>query len=112
MNFLEVSMAFLIILQDRQKFTNIQEISGAPCQSLSRATQASSLGFPGGASSKNSPPIPGDVRDASSNPGLGRSPGGGNSNPLQYSCLKDPMDRRAWWATVHRVAALDMTEVT
>ena len=37
-------------------------------------------------------------------PGLGRSPGGGHSNPLQYSCLENPMDRGAWWATVHRVA--------
>ena len=34
-------------------------------------------------------------------PGLGRSPGEGNSNPLQYSCLENPMDREAWWATVH-----------
>ena len=39
----------------------------------------------------------------SSIPGLGRSPGGGNSNPLQYSCLKNPMDRGAWWVTVYRV---------
>ena len=36
-------------------------------------------------------------------PGLRRSPGGGHSNPLQYSCLENPMDRGAWWATVHRV---------
>ena len=37
-------------------------------------------------------------------PGLGRSPGGGNGNPLQYSCLENPMDRGAWWATVHWTA--------
>ena len=37
-------------------------------------------------------------------PGLGRSPGEGNSNPLQYSCLENPMDREAWWATVHGVS--------
>jgi len=37
-------------------------------------------------------------------PGLRRSPGGGHSNPLQYSCLKNPMDRGAWWAIVHRYA--------
>ena len=37
-------------------------------------------------------------------PGLGRSPGGGNSNPLQYSCLENLMDGGAWWATVHGVA--------
>ena len=46
----------------------------------------------------------GDVRDAGSIPGLGRSPGGGHGNPLQYSCLENPMDRGAWWATVHGVA--------
>ena len=39
-----------------------------------------------------------------SNPGSGRSPGEGNGNPLQYSCLENSMDREAWWATVHRVA--------
>ena len=42
--------------------------------------------------------------DLGSIPGLGRSPGEGNSNPLQYSCLENPMDRGAWWATVHGVA--------
>ena len=40
-----------------------------------------------------------DVRDASLIPGLGRSPGGGHGNPLQYSCLENPMDREAWRAT-------------
>ena len=44
-------------------------------------------------------------------PGLGRSPGEGNGNPLQYSCLGNPMNRGAWWATVHGVAKeLDKTE--
>ena len=43
-------------------------------------------------------------RDAGSVPGLGRSPGEGNGNPLQYSCLENPMDGGAWWATVHGVA--------
>ena len=38
------------------------------------------------------------------------SPGGGHGNPLQYSCLENPMDRKAWWALVHRVAESDMTE--
>ena len=42
--------------------------------------------------------------DADSIPGSGRSPGDGNSNPLQYSCLENPMDRGAWWTTVHGVA--------
>ena len=43
----------------------------------------------------------GDVRDIGLIPELGRSPGGGHGNPLQYSCLENPMDREAWWATVH-----------
>ena len=42
--------------------------------------------------------------DLGSIPGLGRPPGEGNGNPLQYSCLENPMDGGAWWATVHRVA--------
>ena len=46
----------------------------------------------------------GDVRKTGSIPGLGRTPGEGNGNPLQYSHLENPMDRGAWWATVHRVA--------
>ena len=45
----------------------------------------------------------GDVREASVIPGLGRSPGEGHSNTLQYSCLESPVDRGAWWATVHGV---------
>ena len=53
----------------------------------------------------------GDRRDVGSIPGLGRSPGGGNSNLLQYSCLDNFMDRGAWWATVHGVEKeLDTTE--
>ena len=49
-------------------------------------------------------PDAGDLRDVVSIPGLGRSPGGGHGNPLQYSCLKKPTDIGAWWATVHKVA--------
>ena len=45
---------------------------------------------------KNSPANAGDVRDLGSIPALGRSPGGGHSNPLQYSCLENPMDRGVW----------------
>ena len=45
-----------------------------------------------------------DIRDTGSIPGSGRFPGGGHGNPLQYSCLENPMDRGAWRATVHRVA--------
>ena len=57
--------------------------------------------FPGGSDGKASAY---NVGDLSSIPGLGRSPGEGNGNPLQYSCLENPMDRGAWWATVHGVA--------
>ena len=45
--------------------------------------------------------LPANAREASSIPGLRRSPAVGNSNPLQYSCLENPMDRGTWWATVH-----------
>ena len=53
---------------------------------------------------KNPPAIAEDVEDAGSVPQSGRSPGEGNGNPLQYSCSGNPMDRRPFWATVHRVA--------
>ena len=61
---------------------------------------------------KNLPANAGDMRDAGLIPGLERSPGGGHGNPLQYSCLENPTDRGAWWATVHRVTESDTTEVT
>ena len=53
---------------------------------------------------KNPPANVEDVRDAVSIPGLGRSPGGGHGNPVQYSCLENSMNREAWQATAHRVA--------
>ena len=58
------------------------------------------MGFPGGAS--GNPPA--DAGDAGSIPESGRSPGGGNGNPLQYSCLQNPTDRGAWQAKGHGVA--------
>ena len=61
-------------------------------------------GFPGGAVVKNPPASPGDARDAASISGLERSPEEGHGNLLQCSCLENPMDRGAWWATVHGVA--------
>ena len=61
---------------------------------------------------KNLPANAGDVRDLGWIPGLGRSPGGGHGNPLQYSCLENPVDRGAGWVTVHRVSQSDMTKVT
>ena len=59
------------------------------------------MGFPGGSEVKASACNAGDL---GSNPGSGRSPGEGSGNPFQYSCLENPMDRGAWWATVYRVA--------
>ena len=56
---------------------------------------------PGGSDGKESACNAGD---SGSNPGLGRSPEEGNGNPLQYSCLENPRDREAWWATIHGVA--------
>ena len=53
-------------------------------------------GFPGGSAG-----------DTGSIAGLGRAPGGGNGNPFQYSCLKNPMDRGVWWTTVHGVTQPD-----
>ena len=64
------------------------------------------MGFPGGSVVKNPPANAGDV---GSIPGLEGSPGEGNGNPLQYSCLENPTDRGAWQATVHGVAESDTT---
>ena len=65
------------------------------------------MGFPGGSEVKNLPANAGDMGLIS---GWERSPGGGNGNPLKHSCLRNPMDRRAWQATVQRVAKeLDTT---
>ena len=52
--------------------------------------------------------LPANIGDMGLIPGLGRSPGEGNGNPLQYSCLGNSMDRGAWWATVHGVADSDI----
>ena len=68
--------------------------------------------FPGGAVVKNPPANAGEVRDVGPIPGSGKSPGEGHGNPLQYSCLENPVDRGAWQATVYSVAESDMTEAT
>ena len=62
------------------------------------------MGFPSGSVVKNPPPNAGETGDMGSIPVSGRSPGEGNGNPPQYSCLENPMDRGAWWATIHRLA--------
>ena len=65
--------------------------------------------FPGGSVVKN---LPANAGDAGSVPGLGRSPGRGNGNPLQYSCLKKSRGRGAWWATVHGITKSPQTART
>ena len=65
-----------------------------------REQEIKNKGFPGGSVVKNLPASAGHLGLI---PGLGRSPGEGQDNPLQYSCLENSMDRGAWWATVHRV---------
>ena len=62
------------------------------------------LGFPGGTNGKEPACQCGDIKDTGLIPGLGRSPGGGHGNQLQYSCLENPIDRGAWRATDHGVA--------
>ena len=62
------------------------------------------MSFQGGTVVKNMPASAGDARDVSSIPGLGRFPGVGSDNPLQYSCLENPMDRGTWQVKVHGVA--------
>ena len=61
---------------------------------------------------KNPSANPGDAGDVGSIPGSGRFPGGGYGNPLNYSCLENPKDREAQWATVQRITELHTTEVT
>ena len=75
------------------------EPRGRPLNNL-RGTQSSQLGFPNGSDGKESACSTGDLGLI---PGLGRSPGEGNGNPLQYSCLENSMDRGTWQATVHGV---------
>jgi len=65
------------------------------------------VGFPGSSDGKESACSAGDP---DSIPGSGRSPGEGNGNPLQYTCLENSMNRGTWWVTVHRVAESDTTE--
>ena len=70
------------------------------------------LGFPGGATGKELPAKSGDVKDVILIPGSERSSGGGHGNPLQYSCLEDPLDKGGWRAIIHRVTESDTAETT
>ena len=74
-------------------------------------TKLQRMGFPGGSVVKNPSANEGDTGDVGLIPGSGRSLGEGNGNPLQYSCLGNPMDRGAWRVSAHDVAKeLDMTQ--
>ena len=87
---------FIVALKPKQlrymvKYTVVYLYLGLPCDSDGKKS-AYTMGVPG------------------SIPGLGRSPGERNGNPLQYSCLEDAMDRGTWWATVHGITEFDLTE--
>ena len=93
-----------------------RELSPVPCSDLEAGMQGSGRLTREGQmvvlTVKHLPASAGDLRNSGSIPALGRAPGGGHGNPLQYSCLENPMDRGAWQATVHRVAESDTTEAT
>ena len=78
------------------------ELQGlAAALDFTRGSNRVNRGFPGGSLVKNPPGKTGNGGEAGSVPGWGRSPGGGNGNPLQYSCLENPTDRGAWQLRVH-----------
>ena len=86
-----------------------QSLASSECSKIQAACQGFCSGISGCGTSqvalvvKNSPANAGNVRDTSSIPGWGRSPGGGHGDSLQCSCLENPTDRGAWRAAVHRV---------
>ena len=77
--------------------------AGAKVWSLVKEVDPTCYGSPGGSEVKNLPASARDTGDTGLIPGLGSWPGGGTGNPLQYSCLENSVDRRAWWATVSGV---------
>ena len=99
-------MGCRVLLQGNLSYPGIELTSPALKVDSLPAEQSGKLyflGFLDDAVVKNPPANAGDARDVGSIPGLGRSPGEGNGNPLQYFCLEIPMDRGAWWTTVHEV---------
>ena len=119
----EVDGIIIVILQMRTKKQRLkltclrsnsrkdysQDSEGSqPCQSqlgdMGHLSSSKPIkGFAGGVVVKNSPANVGDTGDMGQIPRLGRSSGEGNGNPIQYSCMGNPMDREAWWVTVHGV---------
>ena len=91
----EVEKLNVLTVNHRMKSTPVSSVN---------KPQGNRMGFPSGSVIKNLPASAGDI------PGSGRSPGGGSGNPLQYSCLGNPMDRGAWWAEAYGIAKeSDMT---
>ena len=92
--------------------TDFDNFTSLGCASLSRlkgigfTLLPQFYGFPGGTSGKETSANAGEAGD------MGSIPGRSFGKPFQYSCLENPMDRGAWWATVHRIAELDKTEAT
>ena len=86
---------FLFVYPCGHKWQGLLTLNNIPFYTSPRASQVALM-------VKNPPTKQGDTRDAGLIPGLGRSPGAGNNNPLHYSCLENPMGRGAWRATVHR----------
>ena len=96
MSFMSASLFYFILLLEYNCFTILYYF-------LLYNTVNQLYVSPGGATGQNPPANAGDIRDVGLIPGLGRFPGGGNGNPLQYSCLGNSMDRGAWRALVHGV---------
>ena len=91
-------------VEPRLSAHRLQGLQHTGSEALAHQLSLRFLGFPGSKMVKNLPASAGEARDMVSVPGSGISPGVGNGNPLQYSCLENSMDRGDWWATVHGVA--------
>ena len=87
-----------------QSQTRLKQLSSSSAICETGYNHLNEQGFPGGASGKESTCQAGDAGDVCLILGSGRSPGRGNGNPLQYSCLENSTDRGSWWTRVHRVA--------
>ena len=94
----DIKMHTKILISQYQQY--IKRLVHPQCVVHKTFENQSNWGFPGGSVVKNLPANAGDAGDASSIPGSGRYPGVGKRFPLQYSCLENSMDRKAWWAIV------------
>ena len=106
--------AYPLVVWQRGKWAGADVIRGPFICTMDRSPETTTLksvwspcvlgGFPGGAGGKKPASSCRRLKRHSFIPGSGRSPGEGHGNPLQYSCLENPMDRGAWWATIHGVS--------